>query len=99
MSARWSESEWAERSAAFPLGSRVEGVVEHHASFGMFVTLDACPRVRAIVEAIAYLPEGVPVDPAAWPVPGSPINGVVVAHTAHNQQIKLRVSPARHGTA
>ncbi|GHF30439.1 RNA-binding protein [Streptomyces morookaense] len=87
------ETTWTEAKEAFPIGSSVQGEVLTNRSFGFFVKLPGNPDAVAVVDAISYIPHGVPVDAALWPKPGQKISAEVVDHAEHNRQIKLRVGP------
>ncbi|GHC65560.1 RNA-binding protein [Streptomyces cinnamoneus] len=85
------EEIWIAAKECFPVGANVHGTVEKCLPFGFFVKLPGFPGGMAVVDAIAYLPHGVVVDPSLWPSPGQSIDVEVVYHVDRHRQIKLRV--------
>ncbi|MGZ3142266.1 hypothetical protein ACVDFE_09780 [Lentzea chajnantorensis] len=61
--------------------------------FGLFLTFDEVPNATGFVDALSYRPQGVSLSPEELPEAGSRIRGLVVEHSEHNKQIRVRVGP------
>jgi ribosomal protein S1 len=85
------EQTWNAAKAGLPLGTKVSAVIVLHTPFGMFVQVPEVPDARVLIDAIAYLPSGGPVDPEQWPKPGETVDAVVVDHVENDREVKLRV--------
>jgi ribosomal protein S1 len=78
---------------SLPVGATVNGVVVDKRPFGVFLSLDGHPGVRAIVEINNYRPRGQAVASDELPTVDSRLEAVVVDHVAFNRQVRLRVAP------
>ncbi|WP_144440901.1 RNA-binding protein [Streptomyces roseifaciens] len=81
---------WLTAKEKFPVGLSVQATVDVVRPFGFFVTIPGCPAT-AVVDAIAYKPHGIPVNPTQWPAIGITFEATIADHVEHNRQIKLRV--------
>jgi ribosomal protein S1 len=84
---------WNEIKSKYRLGELIHGTVEHHAPFGIFVSLDN-GAVRGIVQITDFVDSG-DMTPEMYPDIGSPIGSVVVGYTEDDRnQIWLSVKPS-----
>jgi ribosomal protein S1 len=84
---------WNEIKSEYRLGELTHGIVEHHAPFGIFVSLND-ERVRGIVQITDFVDSGDMV-PEMYPDVGSPIGAIVVGYTEDDRnQIWLSVKPS-----
>jgi ribosomal protein S1 len=88
-----SEQLWNEIKSKYRLGELIHGTVEHHAPFGIFVSLDD-ETVRGLVQITDFVDSG-DMTPEMYPDIGSPIGAVVVGYTEDDRnQIWLSVKPS-----
>ncbi|NJL56206.1 S1 RNA-binding domain-containing protein [bacterium] len=84
---------WNEIKSKYRLGELVHGTVEHHAPFGIFVSLDD-EAVRGLVQITDFVDSG-DMSSEMYPDIGSPIGAVVVGYTEDDRnQIWLSVKPS-----
>jgi len=91
------EKAWATAKDAWPIGTTVVSVVvERKVPFGLFVKLPGLDGVTGVIEIVDYRPGGIDIaGTEALPGPGALIDdAVVIEHTEHNREIKLRVGPS-----
>jgi ribosomal protein S1 len=88
-----SDQFWNEIKSKYRLGELVHGTVEHHAPFGIFVSLDD-EVVRGLVQITDFVDSG-DMSPEMYPDIGSPIGAVVIGYTEDDRnQIWLSVKPS-----
>jgi hypothetical protein len=89
---------WSDAKDSILVGTSVSGVVKQSYVSGVHVVLDGFPAVRAIVEADLYWPEGITVEPEAFPKTGEKIVAVVDGHDDEGRRVTLRVDPELSAT-
>lgn len=84
---------WEEIKAQYKLGQFLQGQVEFHAPFGVFVKLDQ-PVVKGLIKIPDFLDEGRMI-PEMYPEVGTTIGAVVVGYNESNhRQIYLNAKPS-----
>ena len=85
--------DWEKIKGQYPIGTLIQGTVEHHASFGIFLTLDH-PTVKGLVEIVEFLDEGI-MSANNYPAIGEEVTGIVLDYTEGNHQIRLSLKPSK----
>ncbi len=84
---------WSQVKAKYRLGELIHGKVEHHAPFGLFVSLND-ESVRGLIQITDFVDSG-EMNPEMYPDIGLPIGAVVVGYTEDDRnQIWLSVKPS-----
>jgi ribosomal protein S1 len=84
---------WNKIKSTYRLGELIYGKVEHHAPFGIFVSLDD-DSVRGMVQITDFVDSG-EMSPEMYPDIGSSIGAVVIGYTEDDRnQIWLSVKPS-----
>lgn len=87
-----SES-WEQVKAQFELGQFVQGEVEFHAAFGVFLKLDN-PLVKGLIRIPDFLDDGT-MREAMYPEIGTVVGAVVVGYNESNcQEVYLSAKPS-----
>ncbi|MCO5165390.1 MAG: hypothetical protein M9894_03355 [Planctomycetes bacterium] len=81
-------SRWERLKVRWPFGREVEGVVAHHAAFGVFLDLGEGPRICGLI-LLPDLDLPAPVRPEQLPPPGSRLRGRVCGFRDANLQVWL----------
>ena len=77
----------------YPINTRVKCVVEHHATFGVFVDIKH-PIVKGLIQITDFLDEGL-MNVEKYPPTGATIEAVVLGYTQDDRnQIWLSVKPS-----
>ena len=88
-----SDQFWNQVKSNYRLGELIRGKVEHHAPFGIFVTIGD-NTVRGIVQITDFVDSG-EMTPEMYPDVGSPIGAIVVGYTEDDRnQVWLSVKPS-----
>ena len=86
-------SNWEHIKAQYKLGQFVQGQVEFHAPFGVFVKLDQS-LVKGLIKIPDFLDEG-QMSPEMYPEIGTTIGAVVVGYNESNcREIYLNAKPS-----
>jgi ribosomal protein S1 len=84
---------WNQIKSKYRLGELIHGTVEHHAPFGILVSLND-DIVRGLVQITDFVDSG-DMTPEMYPDIGSPIGAVVVGYTEDDRnQVWLSVKPS-----
>lgn len=88
-----SDSDLEKIKARYKLGEFVQGTVEFHAPFGVFITLDE-PSVKGLIKIPDFLDEG-QMTPSMYPELGRVVGAVVVGYNESNtQEVYLSAKPS-----
>ncbi|MCU0566050.1 MAG: RNA-binding protein [Oculatellaceae cyanobacterium Prado106] len=84
---------WEQIKSQYPLGQFVQGEVEFHAPFGIFIKIGSS-SVKGLIKIPDFLDEG-EMSAAMYPEIGSTIGAIVVSHNESNQrEIYLSAKPS-----
>jgi ribosomal protein S1 len=89
---KMDSNSWVQLKELHPIGTLIEGRVEHYAPFGVFVDIGH-RQVRGIILVPEFNEEGI-MSPENYPPMGSKVVGVVTAYTEYNNQIRLSLKPS-----
>lgn len=83
---------WKEVTEKYSYGDLLEGVVVHHAPFGVFLNIGE-EEILGFVRIVNFLDVG-RMTPDKYPVIGEKVNGIIVEFTEHNKQVCLSLKPS-----
>ena len=84
---------WEQVKSKYKLGQFVQGRVEFHAPFGVFINLNE-PLVKGLIKIPDFLDEGV-MSEAMYPEIGTTIGAVVVGYNDSNcSEVYLSAKPS-----
>ena len=88
-----NSSAWDEIKATYALGQFVQGEVEFHAPFGVFLRLNE-PSMKGLIRIPDFLDEG-KMSEDMYPTIGTVVGAVVVGYNESNQQeVYLSAKPS-----
>ena len=86
-------TDWEQLKSKYKIDQFVQGKVEFHAPYGVFVNLNE-PLVKGLIKIPDFLDEG-EMKPEMYPEVGSMIGAVVVGYNESNQrEIYLNAKPS-----
>ncbi|MDX2230266.1 MAG: hypothetical protein NW220_11555 [Leptolyngbyaceae cyanobacterium bins.349] len=86
-------SSWTQLKARLKLGQFVQGKIEHHAPFGVFVDIGE-PSVKGLVRIPDFLDVG-EMSEAMYPEIGATIGAIVVGYNESNhREVYLNAKPS-----
>jgi ribosomal protein S1 len=84
---------WEEIKANYKLGQFVQGKVEYHAPFGVFIDIDN-PSVKGLIKIPDFLDEG-EMSEEMYPEIGSFVGAIVVGYNDGNcREVYLNAKPS-----
>ena len=84
---------WAQIKSKFELGQFVQGTVEFHAPFGVFLKIDSSP-VKGLIKIPDFLDEGA-MSEEMYPDIGTVVGAVVVGYNESNRrEVYLSAKPS-----
>lgn len=84
---------WEQIKIQYKLGQFVQGQVEFHAPFGVFLTLDEL-SVKGLIKIPDFLDEG-EMSPTMYPEIGTTVGAVVVGYNESNcREVYLSAKPS-----
>ncbi|MCG9884218.1 MAG: RNA-binding protein [Cyanobacteria bacterium] len=87
------DASWEQIKSQYKLGQFIQGNVEFHAPFGIFLTLEA-PHIKGLIKLPDFLDEGT-MDPSLYPELGAMVGAVVVGYNESNRrEIYLSAKPS-----
>ncbi|HAG83470.1 MAG TPA: RNA-binding protein [Cyanobacteria bacterium UBA12227] len=85
--------DWEQVKSKYKLGQFVQGKVEHHAPFGVFIDIGE-PSVRGLIKIPDFLDEG-EMSEEMYPEIGSTIGSIVVGYNESNcREVYLNAKPS-----
>ncbi len=85
---------WSDIKSQYPLGQFVQGTVEFHTPFGIFVQIEPNLTIKGLIKIPDFLDEGT-MTPALYPPIGAKIGAIVVGYNDSNQvEIYLSAKPS-----
>jgi ribosomal protein S1 len=88
-----STTNWEQIKSKYKLGQFIQGKVEHHAPFGVFINIGE-PNIKGLIKIPDFLDEGV-IKPNMYPEIGAVIGAIVVGYNEVNcSQVYLSAKPS-----
>jgi ribosomal protein S1 len=88
-----NNANWEQVKSRYKLGEFIQGSVEFHAPFGVFITLDE-PSVKGLIKIPDFLDQG-EMSQAMYPEIGTAIGAVVVGYNESNcSEVYLSAKPS-----
>jgi ribosomal protein S1 len=86
-------SDWEHTKSQYKLGQFVQGKVEFHAPFGIFIALENT-LTKGLIKLPDFLDEGT-MDPSMYPAIGATVGAIIVGYNESNRrEIYLSAKPS-----
>jgi ribosomal protein S1 len=83
---------WEQVKSKYALGQFVQGEVEFHAPFGVFVRLEES-SVKGLIKIPDFLDEG-KMSPEMYPAIGTTVGAIVVGYNEGSSEVYLSAKPS-----
>ncbi len=88
-----STTNWKQIKSKYKLGQFIQGKVEHHAPFGIFINIGET-NVKGLIKIPDFLDEGV-MKPNMYPEIGAAVGAIVVGYNKANcNEVYLSAKPS-----